>query len=145
MFPIVAPEEKSLGPGPRLFSELLSEPTDGQHYRQSGQHRGRQSGRRAGTDPRRGCGQGREALFVARLGHRATAVDLSSTGIADLQRDARREGRAIDAEVADVRHHRPEGRFDVVILDRTLHMLEADERLRVLRVLIRATAADGSC
>ena len=91
-----------------------------------------------------GCGQGRDALFMARLGHRVTAVDVSASGITDLRRDARREGLAIDAEVADIRSYRPEGRFDVVVVDRTLHMLSADDRLRVLRVLIRATAEDGA-
>ena len=90
-----------------------------------------------------GCGQGRDALFVARLGHLVTAVDRSPSGIADLQHDARREGLPIDTEVADIVNYRPEGLYDVVIVDRTLHMLGAEDRLRVLRVLMRTTTADG--
>ena len=50
-----------------------------------------------------GCGQGRDALFIARLGHVVTAIDLSPSGISDLQRDAAAEGLAIFAEVADNR------------------------------------------
>ena len=36
-----------------------------------------------------GCGQGRDALFIARLGHRVTAVDLSPAGVDDLMRGRR--------------------------------------------------------
>lgn len=49
-----------------------------------------------------GCGQGRDALFIARLGHIVTAIDLSPTGICDLQKEAELEGLAIVAEVCDI-------------------------------------------
>lgn len=49
-----------------------------------------------------GCGQGRDALFIARLGHEVTAVDLSPTGIRDLISDANSEGLSITGVVADI-------------------------------------------
>ncbi|MFV0409702.1 MAG: class I SAM-dependent methyltransferase [Paracoccus sp. (in: a-proteobacteria)] len=42
-----------------------------------------------------GCGQGRDALFIARSGHRVTGVDISPTGIDDLNAAAAAEQLAI--------------------------------------------------
>lgn len=86
-----------------------------------------------------GCGQGRDALFVARLGHIVTAVDQSSTGIRQLQADAECEDLKVTAVVADIRDFEWEGPFDVIIVDRTLHMLAPEDRLRVLTGLLEAT------
>jgi len=83
-----------------------------------------------------GCGQGRDALFIARLGHVVTAIDLSPSGISDLQNDAAAEGLAIFAEVADIREYTSRKRFDVIVIDRTLHMLALDERLAALGKLL---------
>lgn len=87
-----------------------------------------------------GCGQGRDALFIASLGHSVLGVDLSPTGVAQLNEDAKREGLAIKAVVADLTHYQPTGEYDIVVIDRTLHMLEPAERLTVLqRVLPHVT------
>ncbi len=83
-----------------------------------------------------GCGQGRDALFIARLGHHVHAIDLSPSGIGDLQKDATSEGLAIDAEVADIRYFKTRRRFDVIVIDRTLHMLAPGEREEVLQKLL---------
>jgi len=83
-----------------------------------------------------GCGQGRDALFIARLGHSVTAIDLSPSGISDLQSDADEEGLAILAEVADVREYKPRKRFGIIVVDRTLHMLNEGERSAVLGNLL---------
>lgn len=87
-----------------------------------------------------GCGQGRDALFIARLGHLVTAVDLSSSGIQDLREDAARESLSIKAEVGDIRHFAWPGPFDVIVVDRTLHMLaDENDRVGVLEGLIAQT------
>lgn len=75
-----------------------------------------------------GCGQGRDALFIARLGHRVVGVDLSPSGIADLVECAQSEGLQIDGVVADVATYVPDGIFDIVLIDRTLHMLDVAPR-----------------
>ncbi|MEL6407230.1 MAG: class I SAM-dependent methyltransferase [Chloroflexota bacterium] len=79
-----------------------------------------------------GCGQGRDGLFIARLGHRVVGVDISETGIAQLLEDAKTETLAIEGVVADLTDYVPAGEYDVVVLDRTLHMLDAPIRLDVL-------------
>jgi tellurite methyltransferase len=91
-----------------------------------------------------GCGQGRDAVLFARLGHRVVGVDVSSVGVEQLNAIAEREGLSIEAEVGDVVSYTPTGRFDVVLLDRVLHMLSSDDDRRVvLNKGCAATAASG--
>ncbi len=90
-----------------------------------------------------GCGQGRDALFIARLGHRVVAVDLSPAGISGLISDATCESLDIKAEVADICTYRPDGLFDIIVVDRTLHMLQKPDRSRVLSNLVRHVSRKG--
>lgn len=86
-----------------------------------------------------GCGQGRDAIFIARLGHIVTAFDLSPTGIRDLKAVAGQEKLNIEAIVADIRECVWNTTFDVIVIDRTLHMLSPQEQIDVLNKLILAT------
>lgn len=86
-----------------------------------------------------GCGQGRDALFIARLGYSVTGVDLSPTGIRDLVSAAKEENLNIEAVVADIRDYVWVELFDVIVIDRTLHMLAPEERTNVLRTLLHST------
>ncbi|HCQ63960.1 MAG TPA: hypothetical protein DIU07_01735 [Rhodobacteraceae bacterium] len=83
-----------------------------------------------------GCGQGRDALPLARLGHSVVGVDISPKGIADLTAAAEVEGLPVTGQVADITTFVPEGRFDALLLDRTLHMLDATHRHAVLARLV---------
>ena len=74
-----------------------------------------------------GCGQGRDALFIARKGHHVVGVDVSPTGIEQMLADAQKDGLAVEGVVADIVAYMPDGMFDVVVLDRVLHMLKEDE------------------
>ena len=85
-----------------------------------------------------GCGQGRDALVAARHGHRVVGVDLSETGIAQMLEGAAAEGLQVEGIVADVATWQPEASFDVIILDRVLHLLSDDGERR--QVLERACA-----
>ncbi|MCB9795576.1 MAG: class I SAM-dependent methyltransferase [Alphaproteobacteria bacterium] len=92
-----------------------------------------------------GCGQGRDALVFARLGHSVHGLDLSEVGIGQLRALAAREGLDIRAEVGDVAAFEPEAEaYDVVLLDRVLHMLTDDAtRFAVLSRATRATRPGG--
>ena len=79
-----------------------------------------------------GCGQGRDALFVARLGHAVVGIDQSPTGIRDLLADAEADNLDVQGHVGDIRIFEPDGLYDVLLVDRTLHMLDAFERPGVL-------------
>ncbi len=90
-----------------------------------------------------GCGQGRDALFIARLGHSVVGVDLAAHGIRDLNAAAHAEGLDVTGVVADITGYAPEGDFDVVLIDRTLHMLAAPEAQKVLARLLDHVAPGG--
>lgn len=92
-----------------------------------------------------GCGQGRDALMIARLGHRVTGVDLSPHGIADLADAAEREGLFVNGIVADIVSFEPPQDYDVVLIDRTLHMLEQPARKAVLHRLLGHVRPRGWC
>ena len=93
-----------------------------------------------GPDPKRvldiGCGRGKEALFIASLGHEVLAVDRSLNRIRDLNAVARQEKLNINVEIANIVSFEPAGLFDVVIIDRCLKQLSEYDRLMVLNKLI---------
>lgn len=91
-----------------------------------------------------GCGQGRDALFIARLGHSVVGVDMSPTGIAQMVADAEKEKLDIVGVVADITDYEPEEAYDVIVIDRTLHMLpEEAERIAVLERLVARVFDSG--
>lgn len=73
-----------------------------------------------------GCGQGRDALLAARLGHEVVGVDRSEVGVAQMVEDARAEGLSVTGVVSDVLTFRSRRTFDAVLLDRVLHLLPGD-------------------
>lgn len=90
-----------------------------------------------------GCGQGRDALMVARRGHSVLGIDSSPTGIRQMLEDADAERLDIEGIVADVTKYAVEGSYDVIILDRVLHMLEEENRIGLLREAVAHVAPDG--
>lgn len=91
-----------------------------------------------------GCGQGRDTLMIARMGHEVVGVDSSPTGIAQIMEAVNSEGLMIEGIVADIRTYKPDRTFDVVVLDRVLHMLPShNERLVVLQVAADCTTPSG--
>jgi 2-polyprenyl-3-methyl-5-hydroxy-6-metoxy-1,4-benzoquinol methylase len=78
------------------------------------------------------------------MGHRVLGVDISKTGISQMLQEAEREGLDIAGEVADIVAYEPPGYYDVVILDRVLHMLEDDrQRLAALEKASLVTRSGG--
>ena len=90
-----------------------------------------------------GCGQGRDALFIARHGHHVVGVDIAKTGIEQLRKDAKSEGLDIQAEVADLIDYQPIEYYDIIVIDRTLHMLAEDVRTKVLERIIQHVRDEG--
>lgn len=90
-----------------------------------------------------GCGQGRDALMFARAGHHVVGVDVSSVGIEQMLAAARREGLDVEGMVHDIVTYRPQQAFDVVVLDRVLHMLPEATRSTALANAMVAVAPGG--
>lgn len=88
-----------------------------------------------------GCGQGRDALFIARLGHSVVGVDLSPSGVADMLAAA--TDLSVTGIVADLCDYTPECTFDVVLIDRTLHMMDVVPRHALLTRLAACVPSKG--
>jgi tellurite methyltransferase len=90
-----------------------------------------------------GCGEGRNALCLARAGHDVHAFDLSSAGVAKLLAAARREELAVRAWVADVRTADLGGPYDLIVNHGVLALLHRSDWTRVLARMRELTAPGG--
>lgn len=68
-----------------------------------------------------GCGQGRDALALARLGFSVTGVDHSAVGIAQLNAVAQQENLPLQGIVADMFAFDPLSGFGYILLDSLFH------------------------
>lgn len=93
-----------------------------------------------------GCGQGRDTLPAARMGHSVLGVDISSVGIGQMLAEATAGGLRVEGVVADLITFVPTGKFDVIILDRVLHMIgKVESRRTILRNAVNALRPSGLC
>lgn len=91
-----------------------------------------------------GCGEGGDAIWLARRGWRVTAVDVSATALDRAASDAATAGVAdrIDFQQHDLAVTFPTGAFDLVSAQ-YLHSPIEFPRVRVLRTAARAVAPGG--
>ena len=68
-----------------------------------------------------GCGQGRDALFLAELGCEVTGIDASSLGIEQMLAEAAQRKLNLKGIVADFYAYDFSQSYDVVVLDSILH------------------------
>lgn len=92
-----------------------------------------------------GCGQGRNALAIARRGHAVLGVDIAPAGLRSMTEIAREERLDLRGHAADLAAYVPEPGFDVVLFDRVLHLLPGTGRLAVLRRALDAVVPGGWC
>ena len=71
-----------------------------------------------------GCGEGRNALYLAGLGYLTSAFDISVSGINKLRETAKQKNLDIDASVCDMREYRFPHPFDLVVCQGCLHLIE---------------------
>lgn len=94
-----------------------------------------------------GCGQGRDALALARRGYVVIGIDQAPSGIRDMTAAAAGEKLAVTGHVADLRSWTPDEGLDapvqILLCDRTLHMLAEDDRHVVLERLLKGVAPGG--
>ncbi len=90
-----------------------------------------------------GCGQGRDAIFIARLGHHVTGIDISANGIHDLNDAANSENLDIIGITIDLMSFQPDSLFDILLIDRTLHMLPKPARSPALARLLDYLKPNG--
>src|ERR1051325_5565980 len=71
-----------------------------------------------------GCGEGRNALFLAERGFDVTAVDVSEHGVNKLRLLASQRGLNVRTDVADMRSYHFDRKFDLIISHGCLHLIE---------------------
>lgn len=71
-----------------------------------------------------GCGDGRNAIFLAENGFDVKAVDISETGIEKLKHLARNRGLNIETEIRDIRDYSFKDTYDLIIAHGCLHLIE---------------------
>ncbi|MCO6490829.1 MAG: class I SAM-dependent methyltransferase [Phaeodactylibacter sp.] len=74
-----------------------------------------------------GCGQGRDAIPLARLGYEVTGVDHSRAGIERMEQAAKLEGLKVAGMVADMYEFDNFRDFDFVLLDSMFHFTKKDK------------------
>ncbi|MEM8860172.1 MAG: class I SAM-dependent methyltransferase [Chloroflexota bacterium] len=74
-----------------------------------------------------GCGQGRDALMLARHGYQVVGVDSSEVGINQLVSLASDGGLDIQGVVADFYEYEIDYSYDAIVLDSILHFGKADQ------------------
>ena len=78
-----------------------------------------------------GCGQGRDALAIARLGYEVTGIDISAIGIAQMIRDAKEENLSVNGIVSDIYEYSIDSSFDIVLLDSILHFYKREREREI--------------
>ena len=73
-----------------------------------------------------GCGEGRNALYLAEHGFKVTAVDISVAGIKKLNYLAHQSGLSITAEVQDMKNYTFHRSYDLIIAHGSLHLIERE-------------------
>ena len=74
-----------------------------------------------------GCGQGRDAIPLAKMGFQVTAVDTSALGINQMIDAAKSQHTEVEGIVQDIYTYSDYGGFDVILLDSMFHFGKNDK------------------
>ncbi|WP_416867167.1 MAG: class I SAM-dependent methyltransferase [Imperialibacter sp.] len=78
-----------------------------------------------------GCGQGRDAIALARLGYEVTGVDNSKVGIDQMIGISNAENLKTTGLVSDIYDFDNYGDFDIVLLDSMFHFEQRDRQKEI--------------
>lgn len=89
-----------------------------------------------------GCGQGRDAIALAKLGFDVTGIDHSEVGITQLNRIAQQEKLSLTGLVADIFEYKDFAGFGFVLLDSIFHFgkKEKEREVDLLNTIIHSVA-----
>lgn len=90
-----------------------------------------------------GCGEGKDAVYMAQRGFDVTAFDITESGIRKTKRLAEMRGVSVNAFVADINDFDPEGPFDMIYSTGTIQYLRDENKAAFFDKLNRITAENG--
>ncbi len=74
-----------------------------------------------------GCGQGRDAIPIARLGYEVLGIDISKVGIEQMLQFAEKEGLNLKGKVLDIHKFNKYQGFDFILFDSMFHFQKKDK------------------
>ena len=90
-----------------------------------------------------GCGQGRDALFLASIGYDVTAVDNSGVGIKQMLDKAKEQKIELKGIVDDVLNLKINDKFEIILFDMLLHSFEKEDQVKILEKNLKLLKEDG--
>jgi len=90
-----------------------------------------------------GCGEGKDAVFMARNGYRVTAFDLSDQGLRKAEALAGHFGVQVDFFRADIRDFRLETEYDIIFSSGVFHYIPPSLRSALVDNLKQHTVQGG--
>jgi len=90
-----------------------------------------------------GCGEGRDALYLASLGFQTSAIDISESGIEKLKTVAVEIGLNIDASVCDMGKYEFPHHFDLIVCQGCLHLIKREEWRNLIKRMKEYTTPGG--
>lgn len=90
-----------------------------------------------------GCGEGRNALYLAGLGFETSAIDISASGIQKLKTIANELHLTVNAGVCDMRTYAFDSLFDLIVCVGCLHLIKREEWREVLLNMKKYTSRGG--
>ncbi len=90
-----------------------------------------------------GCGEGKDAVFLAKNGYQVTAFDLAESGLEKARSLAEKSGVHVNFFKADLRDYRPDGEFDIIYSSGVLYYAETPEIKRGLMDSLKTHTKTG--
>lgn len=90
-----------------------------------------------------GCGEGKDAVFLAKNGYDVTAFDISDIGIQKAKSLAEIHGVTVDFFKADIKDFRIEADYDIIFSSGVLHYVPLDLRQSLINNLKEHTKIGG--
>ena len=90
-----------------------------------------------------GCGEGKDAVFLAKNGYLVTAFDIADTGLEKARELARINHVEIDFFKANVNEYVPAMEFDIIYSSGVLHYISLDKRKALFEILKEHTRSNG--
>lgn len=90
-----------------------------------------------------GCGEGKDAVYMAQQGYSVTAFDLTENGINKTQKLAESRGVKVNAYVDDINEFKADGQFDIIYSTGTVQYLFEDRKQEFFKKLENMIKPNG--
>lgn len=90
-----------------------------------------------------GCGEGKDAVFLAKNGYSVTALDVTESGIEKAKQLAKENDVFVDFFKADIVDYQPKKSFDIILSSGVFHFIKPDNRECLMERLKSHTNING--